>query len=134
MKRLFSDCWMFFVLSAMCVYGVASGKAKAGPLGRRIDMPALAVLVAVALGAAMAAHAGSSKSSSGFNDLRDQILSIYDKSANECSASLHDQTACVKHQFFLNYRYYVVKDVPSGNGAPGVPAGPPAPNFLAARP
>ena len=53
--------------------------------------------------------------------LKDQIVTIYDRSVEECSVSNPSNSECVKTQFFLNYRYYVLKEVPSAVGAPGVP-------------
>lgn len=54
-------------------------------------------------------------------DLKGQILKIYEKSAAECDVSYRGQESCIKAQFSLNYRYFILKDQPSSAGAPGVP-------------
>jgi hypothetical protein len=53
--------------------------------------------------------------------LEERISAAYQMSVHECKQFNEGDEGCVKTQFLANYRYYVVKDVPSGNGPPGTP-------------
>ena len=67
------------------------------------------------------AHADTINNIAQAEGLKTQILEIYQKSVRECDVSYGGQEDCVKTQFALNYRYYVLKDQQSFTGAPGVP-------------
>jgi len=66
-------------------------------------------------------HASSPKIPTWPDALKTQILATYEKSMQECDISYRGQEDCVKTQFALNYRYYVLKDQQSYTGPPGVP-------------
>lgn len=65
-------------------------------------------------------HANSPKIPAWPDALKTQILATYEKSMQECDISYRGQEDCVKTQFALNYRYYVLKDQ-SFAGPPGIP-------------
>jgi hypothetical protein len=55
------------------------------------------------------------------NPLEERISAAYQMSVQECGQFNKGDEDCIKTQFLENYRYYIAKSVPSGNGPPGTP-------------